>query len=155
MKTERGPAGPDCLKAGDGTSIAWRWITAEQVLLIDDEPEFLEVMAERMRILGMEVTTATSAWDALEKMEDRPYDAIVLDLVMPDMDGFEALKAIKEKAPEVPVILLTGHAIPAMMMEARKRGALDLIEKPADLKVLVQKIRDARASKLADEDKDR
>ncbi|MGD9321747.1 MAG: response regulator, partial [Desulfobacteraceae bacterium] len=66
---------------------------------MDDEPDLLEAMAERMRMLGIDVSTTTSAWDALEKVETHSYDAIVLDLIMPEMDGFEALRAFKMKKP--------------------------------------------------------
>jgi DNA-binding NtrC family response regulator len=109
-------------------------------------------MAERMRMLGIDVSTTTSAWDALEKVETHSYDAIVLDLIMPEMDGFEALRAFKMKKPSVPVILLTGHATVSMGIEAKKLGAMDLIEKPADLKALAEKIKGAKAKRM-DEDR--
>ena len=120
---------------------------AEKVLLIDDERDFLEAMAERMRARGMEVTTTTSTWDALEKTEKENYDAIVMDLMMPEMQGMEALKVLKEKKPELQIILLTGYATREKGDEALKLGAFDLIEKPADLKVLTEKIKMAYAQK--------
>ena len=104
-----------------------------------------------MRMLGMDVSTTTSAWDALEKVETHSYDAIVLDLIMPEMDGFEALRAFKMKRPSVPVILLTGHATVSMGIEAKKLGAMDLIEKPADLKSLAEKIKGAKAERMDEE----
>jgi CheY-like chemotaxis protein len=128
-----------------------RQTTSEKVLLIDDEPDLLEAMAERMRMLGMDVSTTTSVWDAFEKVEAHSYDAIVLDLIMPEMDGFDALRVFKVKKPGVPVILITGHATVSMGMEANKLGAMDLIEKPADLKVLTEKIKRAKAKRLDEE----
>ncbi|MBC2743642.1 MAG: response regulator [Desulfosarcina sp.] len=82
----------------------------ERVLLVDDETEFLEIMAERMRARDMEVTTSTSATEALSLIATESYDAVIMDFMMPEMDGIQALKVIKEKRPEMQIILLTGHA---------------------------------------------
>ncbi|MBW2367846.1 MAG: response regulator [Deltaproteobacteria bacterium] len=120
----------------------------EKVLLIDDEKDFLEIMVERMSARDMDVSTATSGFDALKMIEKESYDAIVLDLMMPDMEGLEALKAIKAKRPELQVILLTGHATVEKGIEAMKLGAMDLIEKPADLEMLTEKIKNAQARKM-------
>lgn len=120
----------------------------EKVLLVDDEEDFLEALAERMQARGMEVSTTTSARDALKMTEQESYDAIVLDLMMPEMDGLEVLKTIKNKNPELQIILLTGHATVEKGIEAMKLGAMDFIEKPADLKDLMEKIKKAQAQKL-------
>jgi DNA-binding NtrC family response regulator len=119
---------------------------SEKVLLVDDEQDFLDSLAERMRARGMDVTTTTSAEEAIKKAES--YDAIVLDLMMPEMDGIEVLQAIKEKRPDVGIILLTGYATLDKGIEAMKMGAMDFVEKPADLKVLSEKIKEARAQKM-------
>jgi len=121
---------------------------SEKVLLVDDEQDFLEAMATRMKDRGMEVSTTTSAADALKKVEEGAYDAVVLDLMMPEMDGLEVLKAMKEKRPELQIILLTGYATVQKGVEAMKFGAMDFIEKPADLKILTEKIHQATAQKM-------
>ena len=100
-----------------------------------------------MQILGMEVTTTTSPWEALEMKEVESYDAIIIDLMMPEMNGLEFLKILKKQSPDLQVILLTAHATVSMRNEALKLGALDLIEKPADLKVLAEKIKKAKRQK--------
>ena len=120
----------------------------EKVLLVDDEKEFLEVMAERMEARDMNVTTTTSPKDALEMAKEGSFDAIILDLMMPEMDGLETLKELKKKNPGLQVILLTGHATVQKGVEAMKLGATDLLEKPADLKVLTEKIKKAHARKI-------
>lgn len=120
----------------------------ERVLLVDDEKDFLEVMSERMRTRDMDVTTASSAMDAIKLIESKTYDAIILDLMMPEMDGLEALKVMKEKNPDIQVILLTGHATVEKGIEAMKLGAMDLVQKPADLKALTEKIVKAQAHKM-------
>jgi len=121
---------------------------SEKVLLVDDEEDFLEAMAERMRARDMEVTTASSAGEAFKKMESETFDAIVLDFQMPEMDGMEALKSIKAKRPESQIILLTGFATVEKGVQAMKEGAADFMEKPADLEVLSQKIKEAKAEKM-------
>ena len=121
---------------------------SEKILLVDDEQDFLDVMSERIEARGMEVTTADSATQALEKVESGGFDAIILDLMMPGMDGLEALKAIKKKNPDLQVILLTGHATIEKGIEAMKLGAMDFIEKPADLDKLTQIIKKAQARKM-------
>lgn len=121
---------------------------SERVLLIDDEQDFLTVMSERMASRDMEVTTAMSAKEALEMVEKGSFDAVILDLMMPEMDGLETLKMLKRKNPELQVILLTGHATVEKGIEAMKLGAMDLVEKPADLSALTEKIKKAQAQKM-------
>jgi len=121
---------------------------SEKVLLVDDEKEFLEIMSDRMKARDMEVTTATSAQQALEIIEKESFDAIILDFQMPGMDGMDALKAIKAKKPELQIILLTGYATIEKGVEAMKIGATDFIEKPADLEILSEKIKNAKAKKM-------
>ena len=120
---------------------------SEKVLIVDDEEDFLEVMAERIRIQGMEVLTAASAEEALKMIAKESYDAVIMDFMMPAIDGFKALKLLKEKKPEVQIILLTGNVPEQKRIEAKKLGALDVIEKPADLKILIEKIKNAKAQK--------
>ena len=120
----------------------------EKVLLIDDEKDFLEALSERMEARGMQVSTTTSAKDALDRVEKGSYDAVVLDLMMPEMDGLETLVALKKKRPELQIILLTGHATVEKGIEAMKLGAMDFIEKPADLQALTEKIKKAQAQKM-------
>ena len=73
---------------------------------------------------------------------------IVLDLQMPGMDGIQALEALKQRKPDLQVILLTGHATVRKGVEAMKLGAMDLLEKPADINALTEKIKKARAQKM-------
>jgi DNA-binding NtrC family response regulator len=118
-----------------------------KVLIVDDEKDFLDIMAERMGARGMEVSTVTSAEVALKMILKESYDAVIMDLMMPEMDGFKALKLFKESRPDVPVILLTANVPEEKCLEAIKLGAMDVIEKPADLNLLTQKIEKAKAMK--------
>ena len=121
---------------------------SERVLLIDDEKEFLEVMSERMQNRDIDVTTASSAREALALVEKESYDAIILDLQMPEMDGLQALERLKAINPDLQVILLTGHATVEKGVQAMKLGATDVLEKPADIQTLTEKIRKAHARKI-------
>lgn len=121
---------------------------AEKVLLIDDEVEFLGALSERMEIRGMNVNTADTADSAVAALDKSDYDAIVLDLQMPDMNGIDMLKVIKKSRPEAQVILLTGHATLDAGIQAMKLGAMDFMEKPADIDSLSEKIKKAQAKKM-------
>jgi DNA-binding response OmpR family regulator len=119
-----------------------------RVLLVDDERDFLDIMAERIRVRGMDVTATTSAEDAVKMVENGSYDVVILDLMMPAMDGFKALKLLRNTRPEVQIILLSGDVPQEKCIEAIKLGALDVIEKPADLNLLIKRIKNAKAGKL-------
>jgi len=121
---------------------------AEKILLIDDEVEFLSSLSERLEIRGMDVNTASSADLAVQALDDNDYDAIVLDLQMPDMNGIDLLKVIKQSHPEAQVILLSGQATLEAGIEAMKLGAMDFMEKPADIDSLTEKIKKAQAKKM-------
>ena len=115
----------------------------ERILLLDDEKDFVDAMAERMRARGMEVTVTTSPSEALRRAREEFYDAIVMDFMMPEIDGLEALKELKEINPDLQVILLTGYATMEKKIEAKNLGAMDLVEKPVDIDTLTDKIRAA------------
>ncbi len=119
----------------------------KKVLLVDDEEEFLELMAERMRARQMTVTTSTSAADALKQIATGAYDAVVMDFLMPGIDGIEAIKTIKANAPETQIILLTGYATVEKSVEAMKAGAMDFVEKPVNIDALAEKIKKAHNQK--------
>ena len=121
---------------------------SEKVLLVDDEKDFLEVMSERLVSRGFEVDTSTSAEAAIQRIRDELYDAVIMDLRMPGTDGLEALKLIKEKKPEMQIILLTGHATIQKGVEAIKLGASDFMEKPADIEEITKKIKKAKEQKM-------
>lgn len=121
---------------------------SEKVLLVDDEEEFVETLAERMRTRGMDVSTSGSGVDALQLVEDEDFDVVVLDLKMPGIDGLDALKRIKRRRPEIQVVLLTGYATVEKGVEAIKEGALEFLEKPVDLASLTEAIHKAKATKM-------
>ena len=120
---------------------------AEKVLIVDDDKAFLSILSERMRNRGMEVTTTASPVEALRIVETESFDAIILDLMMPEMGGIEAFQRIKEKNPELQVIFLTGHPAVSTGVDAMRLGAMDFIPKPVDLNELTEKIKQAKVSR--------
>jgi DNA-binding NtrC family response regulator len=120
----------------------------ERVLIVDDDKAFLQILAERMQNRGMEVSTAESAAEALKMLEKESYDAVLLDLMMPEMGGIEALQIMRKKQPEVQVIFVTGHPSVSKGVEAMKLGAMDFIPKPVDMNELTEKIHQAKAGRM-------
>jgi len=124
-----------------------------RVLLVDDEVDFVEVLADRLEARELRVSKATSGQEALGAAEKTVFDAIVLDMAMPGMDGIETLEGLLEINPELQVILLTGQATLEQVATAIRIGALDLLEKPADLDTLVAKIELAATKRWSLEEK--
>jgi len=118
------------------------------VLLVDDEYEFVAALAERLEMRDLDVDSAPDGETALVKAAERSFDAIVLDMAMPGMDGIETLKGLLQLNQDLQVILLTGKATIPQAVEAIKLGALDLLEKPADIDKLVEQIELAASRKL-------
>ena len=123
-------------------------MTEEKILIVDDEIEFTEVLAARMESRGMAVDTAAGGHEALEKAKNKSYDAIILDLSMPEMDGMETLKHLLSENPDLQVIVLTGYASIEKGVEAIKLGAMEFLKKPAELQELVEQIRCAKDKKM-------
>jgi len=116
---------------------------AIRVLLVDDEQLFLESMSKVLKARGYEVGTAAAGVQALEEVEFKPYDVVILDLRMPGMDGIEVLGRIRKSAPLLPVILLSGHADVSRAVEAMQHGAVDYLLKPASIEKLCSRIQSA------------
>ena len=123
------------------------------VLLVDDEEQFLDALSQRLEARGLKVKAVTSGEDAVDQVEDHNFDAIIVDLAMPGIDGIETLKRIKEKRPDLEIIMLTGHATVKSGIEAMKFGAEDFLEKPVDLNVLLERISEAKQKRMRIQEK--
>lgn len=110
------------------------------VLLVDDEKEFIKALAERLEVRDFNVETAFDGFDALAKIKQQDFDVVVLDVLMPGKDGIEILRDIKSLRPLVKVIMLTGHATVETAIEGMKAGAYDYLMKPTETNDLVDKI---------------
>ena len=117
------------------------------ILFVDDEHEFLELMDNRLHKRGFTVTTAGTGEKALELVKDQDFDAMVLDVKMPGIDGIEVLRRVKQTKPDLPVILLTGHASIEAAMTGVETGAVDYLLKPVPINDLIIRLRDLAARK--------
>ena len=114
-----------------------------RVLLVDDEEDYVNALADRMDLRDLRSQVALSGEEALLALKTAPPDVIVLDLRMPGMQGMEVLEKVRKDHPHIQVIILTGHGGEKEEKEARRLGAFDYFQKPADTGELVDTIRGA------------
>lgn len=119
-----------------------------KVLLVDDEVEFVDTLGQRLKMRGLAVDIVYDGEQALSFVKKTEPDVIVLDLKMPGLHGIEVLKEVKKLKPNVQVIILTGHGTDKDDEEARKLGGFDFMRKPADIDLLVAKIKEAFSEKV-------
>ena len=115
------------------------------VLVVDDEPNILTTLRRALEIEGFAVEVAGSARIGLEKLAERDIDAVLIDVMMPEMDGLTALKAIKERAPALPVVMMSGHGSLDTAVQATKLGAFDFLEKPLSTEKTLVTLKNALA----------
>ncbi|MGQ9559676.1 MAG: response regulator [Candidatus Oleimicrobiaceae bacterium] len=130
-----------------------------RILVVDDEVPVCKSMAAALVDQEREVDTALSGEEALAKDMTRPYDVIIVDLMMPGVSGMDLLKAMKERRPDVAVIMVTGYPSIKSAVQAIKLGAFDYIPKPftpAELRSLVaraeERIRVLRPAREAEQE---
>ena len=118
---------------GVGSSEPSRLPVPIRVLLVDDEPKILEFLRERFEHLGAKVRTAPSGEEALKVLAQEPQELAVLDLKLPNVDGFDVLKRIKAQYPTTAVAIITGMYDEQIDAFVRSLGALACIHKPLDI----------------------
>jgi len=123
------------------------------LLLVDDEKDFIETLAERLLLRDFNVATALNGDDAIKLVEENEFDVIVLDVQMPGKDGVETLKEINKIEQLSQVIMLTGHATVKTAIEGMKNGAFDYLMKPTDTNELIEMIN--KAYQLVAEQRDK
>jgi DNA-binding response OmpR family regulator len=119
-----------------------------KVMIVDDELDFLETIVKRLKARNIDVNGVESGYQALEALDSRNPDVIILDVKMPGMDGIETLREIKKKSPLTEVIMLTGHASVESGIQGMQLGAFDYVMKPVALDELLEKVRQAYERKL-------
>ena len=107
-----------------------------KVLLVDDEREFVQTLSERLQMRDVGSAIAYDGESALNLVADDAPDVMILDLKMPGIDGIEVLKQVKDKTPDVEVIILTGHGSEADREICMKLGAFAYLHKPVDIEEL-------------------
>ena len=111
------------------------------VLIIDDEPSILKAVSMTLKQEHIAVTCADNGTLALDILKANTFDLILLDIIMPDQDGFSILKVIRSSQNYTPVILLSGRGEDSAQVKGLELGADDYITKPFSKTVLVSKIR--------------
>ncbi|MFH1842352.1 MAG: response regulator [bacterium] len=129
-----------------------------RLLIVDDEVQFLDSIAERLELRGLDVTKASNGQDALAAASHQKFDLALLDLKMPGMDGAQLLEILKREHLYLEVIMLTGHGSMESAIECTKLGAFDYLPKPYEIEQLLRILKDAFAARLrkkfeADKDK--
>src|SRR5215471_9388703 len=112
-----------------------------ELLVVDDEPFLREAVAASLRFLGFEVTTAENGAGALRLARDRPFDLVVLDVMLPDTDGFEVVARLRRDGLRVPVIFLTARDTQADKVTGLTIGGDDYLTKPFGLEELAARVR--------------
>jgi EAL domain-containing protein (putative c-di-GMP-specific phosphodiesterase class I)/CheY-like chemotaxis protein len=125
-------------------------VTLGSVLLVDDEPALLTAYARSLVLAGFVVDKASDGRQAIELVSQKRFDAIVSDISMPELDGIEVLRMVRERDLDVPVILVTGGASLETALQAVEHGALRYLQKPIDVATLVSVVTQAvRLCKMA------
>jgi two-component system nitrogen regulation response regulator GlnG len=106
------------------------------ILIIDDEPAVCWALAELSRSMGYEARTAGEAAAGLSQLADREFDAVVLDIQLPGLNGLEALEKIKVLRADLPVVVITAHGTMETAVAAIQRGAFEYLLKPVDMETL-------------------
>ncbi len=114
-----------------------------KVLLVDDEKEYVNVLANRMGRRSIDVVKSYSGTEGIQALRMTDIDVAVLDLKMEDMAGLEVLKIFKKMAPDMEIIMLTGHGSEIAAKQGIDLGAYDYLTKPCDLNDLLVKIKQA------------
>jgi DNA-binding response OmpR family regulator len=108
-----------------------------RVLIVDDEEELVSTLVERLEIRGIHAHGVTTGKEALACLQDQVFDAVLLDVKMPEIGGLEVIQEIKAKLPDLEVILLTGHGSDEDAKKGLELGAFEYIIKPFNLSALI------------------
>ncbi len=123
------------------------------VFLVDDDPAIRKALPRALEMRGYRVNAFASAKEFLDEYSSHQAGCLVLDLSMPDMDGLELQDHLRKRAPDLPVIFITGHGNIPQSVQALRAGALDFLEKPFRQEALLARIDEAFASQKIKLDK--
>jgi two-component system OmpR family response regulator len=113
----------------------------ESLLVVDDEPTVRELLSATLRFAGFAVTSAATGAAAVDAARREPPDLVLLDVMLPDMDGFTVVRRLREGGERVPVLFLTARDAPADKVQGLTLGGDDYVTKPFDLEELIARIR--------------
>jgi len=113
------------------------------VLVVDDEKDFVQTLIKRLNRRGVACEGVFTGEEAVEKIKERKFDIVLLDMKLPGMDGNNTLIEIKKVRADTQVIILTGHASANEGLEGMKNGAMDYLMKPVEFESLFEKLQKA------------
>lgn len=116
-------------------------MASERLLVVDDEATVRELLSAALRFAGFRVTSAATAAEAVAAATGEPPDLVLLDVMLPDMDGFEVVRRLRERRAAVPVLFLTARDRQSDKVTGLALGADDYVTKPFDLAELIERIR--------------
>src|SRR5271154_4960842 len=129
-----------------------RFMSKGSILVVDDESEIREGLELLLKTEGYQVAMAETGQSGLSRLEERPYDLLLLDVSLPDRNGLEMLKDIRLQDPTLPIVLITAYGSIEMARAAFKNGAMDYITKPwSNDELLAQVAQAVEARRLRDE----
>jgi len=105
--------------------------------VVDDDRRMVKTICDILRVKGHDALAAYSGEEALHKAREDSFDCVLMDLKMPGMDGVEALRGLKEVAPDLPVVLMSAYATESQEEQARRYGAYAVLTKPIDLQIVL------------------
>ncbi len=111
------------------------------ILIVDDEADVLESLDELLKAEGYQTATAPTAAAGLQKLDNQPFDLVLLDISLPDSNGIDVLRSIKRDSPETPVIMITAYDSSQVAFQASREGAESYVTKPWDNDKLLLEIR--------------
>ena len=114
-----------------------------RILVVDDEPQMADSLKKNLMEEGYSVDTAATGAEAIELFDQGGHHLAICDLLLPDMDGLEVMRHLKDARALTEVIVLTGHATVARAVEATRAGAFDFVEKPIEFETLQRRIENA------------
>ncbi|MEV0713941.1 MULTISPECIES: response regulator transcription factor [Asanoa] len=115
--------------------------TEARLLVVEDDPNILELLSASLKFAGFEVSTATSGSSAVSAAKDRRPDLVVLDVMLPDLDGFEVIRLMREGGTRTPVVFLTARDATDDKIRGLTLGGDDYVTKPFSLEELTARIR--------------
>jgi len=114
-----------------------------KVLLVDDEEELVSALAERLDLRGIEADWALCGEDAVQRVREKSYDVVVLDVKMPGMGGLMTMEKIQDIQPKAKILFLTGHGSHEDREAGKNAGACFYLMKPIDIDVLIRSMKEA------------
>lgn len=117
------------------------------VLIVDDDPSLRWTTSLILECEGYPTDTAANGAEAIERVQERPYDVVLMDLCMPVLNGVQALKQIKALRPQTVVVMMTAYAVEDLIQDALGEGAFAILDKPVDIEQIIAVIEESMAAR--------